>query len=148
MTFYTYKEERNMKTENLLCTYQGAAAIDLLTVDKQLKKLKTHEIRTLQSFCVIMSSNGFSYEDFDGYFVSYSIKQIGKEFDLLRFGDDVIINVEIKSEIKKADKIEKIRKQMVKSKVKSVDIHTFLNQPKLVSGLHILFFRLLLFLYF
>ena len=76
MTFYTYKEERNMKTENLLCTYQGAAAIDLLTVDKQLKKLKTHEIRTLQSFCVIMSSNGFSYEDFDGYFVSYSIKHL------------------------------------------------------------------------
>lgn len=101
-----------MKTENLLCTFQGAAAIDQPTVDKQLKKLKSHEIRTLHSFCVIMHNNGFTYEDFDGYFVSYSIKQIGKEFDLLRFGKDVIINIEIKSEIKKADKLEKIRKQM------------------------------------
>lgn len=29
-----------MKTENLLCTFQGAAAIDLPTVDKRLKKTK------------------------------------------------------------------------------------------------------------
>lgn len=101
-----------MKTENLLCTFQGAAAIDLPTVDKRLKKLKSHEIRNLQSFCVIMSKNGLTYGDFDGYFVSYSIKQIGKEFDLLRFGDDTILNIEIKSELKVANKLEKIRKQM------------------------------------
>lgn len=101
-----------MKTENLLCVYQGAAAIDLPTVDKQLKKLKSHEIRNLELFCIIMSKYGFSYEDFDGYFVSYSIKQIGKEFDLLRFGDETILNIEIKSELKVANKLDKIRKQM------------------------------------
>lgn len=101
-----------MKTENLLCTFQGAAAIDLPTVDKYLKKLKSHEIRNLESFCRIMSSYSFSYKDYDGYFVSYSIKQIGKEFDLLRFGDDLILNIELKSELKIANKLEKIRKQM------------------------------------
>ena len=101
-----------MKTENLLCTFQGAAAIDLPTVDKRLKKLKSHEIRNLESFCRIMSNYGFSYKDYDGYFVSYSIKQIGKEFDLLRFGDDLILNIELKSELKIANKLEKIRKQM------------------------------------
>lgn len=35
----------SMKTENLLCAFQGAAAIDLPTVDKRLKKLKSNEIR-------------------------------------------------------------------------------------------------------
>lgn len=34
-----------MKTENLLCAFQGAAAIDLPTVDKRLKKLRSNEIR-------------------------------------------------------------------------------------------------------
>lgn len=101
-----------MKTENLLCTFQGASAIDSPAVDKRLKKLKTHEIRNLTSFCRIMSTHGFSYRDYDGYFVSYSIRQIGKEFDLLRFGDESILNIELKSDLKIANKLDKIRKQM------------------------------------
>ena len=104
-----------MKPENLLCTFQGAAAIDLPTVAAHLKKLKSHEIRNLESFCRIMSNYDFSYKDYDGYFVSYSIKQIGKEFDLLRFGDDLILNIELKSELKIVDKLEIIRKQMEKN---------------------------------
>ena len=59
-----------------------------------------------------MSSHGLSYADFDGYFVGYTIKQIGKEFDLLRFGDDTILNIELKSEMKVANKAKKILKQM------------------------------------
>ena len=101
-----------MKPENLICTYQGAFAIDRPDVDKNLKKLKSHEIRNLKSFCSIMSSHGLSYADFDGYFVGYTIKQIGKEFDLLRFGDDTILNIELKSEMKVANKAKKILKQM------------------------------------
>ena len=29
----------------------------------------------------------------DGYYLGFSIPQIGKEFDLLRFGEDCIINI-------------------------------------------------------
>lgn len=43
-----------------------------------------------------MSVHGLSYSAFDGYYVGYAIKQIGKEFDLLRFGDDKILNIELK----------------------------------------------------
>ncbi|NRG48225.1 hypothetical protein HRF87_26435, partial [Bacillus sp. CRN 9] len=32
------------------------------------------------------------------FFVGYTINQIGKEFDLLRFGDNIIINIELKRE--------------------------------------------------
>lgn len=50
--------------------------------------------------------------DFDGFFVGYTIGQIGKEFDLLTFGSDLTINIEIKSELKVAKKEEKILKQL------------------------------------
>lgn len=101
-----------MKTCNLICTYQGAEVIDLPSVDRELKKLKSHEIRTLKSFCKEMSEHGLSYSALDGYYVGYTIKQIGKEFDLLRFGDDKILNIELKSEMKIANKTKKILKQM------------------------------------
>lgn len=102
-----------MGTCNLICMYQGAEVIDhSVDVDKRLKKLKSHEIRTLKSFCNIMHNHGFSYGDFDGYYVGYTIKQIGKEFDLLRFGDDKILNIELKSELKTPEMHQKILEQM------------------------------------
>lgn len=103
-----------MKPRNLISVYQGAAAIDKpeLAAEKKFKALKTHEIRNLHSLCDIMSAYGCTFANFDGFFVGYSIGQIGKEFDLLRFGDDQIINIEVKSELKVAKKEEKILKQM------------------------------------
>lgn len=103
-----------MKPQNLIAVYQGAAALDSieLPVDKKFKALKKHEIRNLNSFCDIMQEFGCAFCDFDGYYVGYSIGQIGKEFDLLRFGDNLVINIELKSELKIANKEEKILKQM------------------------------------
>lgn len=106
-----------MKPENLISVYQGALALDTsgLEVGKEYKPFKKHEIRNLHSFCDIVASFGCGISDFDGYFVGYSINQIGKEFDLLRFGDDAILNIEIKSELKVADKLKKILDQMKKN---------------------------------
>lgn len=103
-----------MKPKNLISVYQGATALNSIEspVDKKFKTLKKHEIRNLNSFCDIMQGLGCTLSTFDGYYVGYSIGQIGKEFDLLRFGDELIINIEIKSELKVANKEEKILKQM------------------------------------
>lgn len=103
-----------MKPTNLISVLQGNAAIESsgLDVDKHFKSLKKHEIRNMCSFCNIMISYGCSIGHFDGFFVSYSIPQIGKELDLLRFGSDYILNIEIKSELKIAQKEQKILKQM------------------------------------
>ena len=60
-----------------------------------------------------MSNYGFSYKDYDGYFVSYSIKQIGKEFDLLRISSDYIINIELKS---RPVSTEAIKKQLIQNR--------------------------------
>lgn len=46
------------------------------------------------------------------YYLGYSIPQIGKEFDLLRFGTNYLVNIEIKTK----SSPEKILKQQVKNK--------------------------------
>ncbi len=73
--------------------------------------------------------SAYTYND-----LVHSINQIGKEFDLLRFGDNYIINIEIKTE----SSIDKIFKQQQKNKYyleflnKEIYIYTYiLNENKL-----------------
>ena len=116
-----------MKPRNIIAVFQGDAAVEAMgaDVDKRFKVLKSHEIRNLCSFCNIMRQNGCGMAHFDGFYVSYSILQIGKEFDLLRFGDDYVLNIEIKSELKIAQKEQKILKQMRQNQY----YLQFLNKP-------------------
>ena len=116
-----------MKPKNLISVYQGTLALDTsgLEVGKEYKILKKHEIRNLRSFCDTAAAFGCDISDFDGYFVGYSINQIGKEFDLLRFGDDAILNIELKSELKVANKVAKILNQMKRNHY----YLQFLNRP-------------------
>lgn len=103
-----------MKPRNLISVFQGDAAVEStgLDVDKRFVALKKHEIRNVQSLCALMAAEGCTIGHFDGFFVSYTIAQIGKELDLLRFGDEYILNIEVKSELKIAQKELKILKQM------------------------------------
>ena len=95
-----------MKPQNLISVYQGAAALEKLgkDADKKFKVLKPHEIGCLNRFCDILRAHGCDISDFDGFFVGYTIGQIGKEFDLLSFGPEYTINIELKSELKPAEK--------------------------------------------
>lgn len=104
----------NMKAKNLITVYQGEAALANLgqMVERKHKILKEHEIKCLEAFCNIMKESGCEFKDFDNFFVGYSIGQIGKEFDMLRFGTDSIINIELKSKLNEEVKEEKILKQM------------------------------------
>lgn len=83
-----------------------------------------------------LQKNDCSMYDYSGYYIGYKISQISKEFDLLRFGNDAIINIELKSELKHLtyeEKIEKIRKQMfqnyyyLKFIEKEVIIYTYIE---------------------
>lgn len=49
---------------------------------------------------------------FNDFYVGYKIQHISKEFDLLRFGSNYIVNIEIKSESTE----EKIKKQLTRNK--------------------------------
>lgn len=103
-----------MKPYNLISAYQGAKALNSLEKDipQKYKVLKGHEIASLQSFCNDMAAQGCTFPDFDGYFLGYSIAQIGKEFDLLRFGTNFLLNVELKSHQFDVGDYSKILKQM------------------------------------
>lgn len=72
--------------------------------DSEVVDMKTliQEIFALLSFVNI----------FNGFYVGYKIQHISKEFDLLRFGDNFIINIEIKSESTE----EKIKNQLTRNR--------------------------------
>ena len=96
--------------------------------------IKDYELNALASFVrTLLKTNGDQFI-INNYYVGYSIPQIGKEFDLLRFGNNYIINIEIKTE----SSVEKVLKQQKKNKYylsflgKELLIYTYvLNENKL-----------------
>ncbi|EKO4622878.1 hypothetical protein V6I23_000600, partial [Campylobacter coli] len=68
--------------------------------------LKQYELETLLSFCEILNSQHIKEQDiFENYYISYKLPHIEKEFDLLKIGEDTIINIELKSEYIEENKI-------------------------------------------
>ncbi|MBQ9014959.1 MAG: ATP-binding protein [Firmicutes bacterium] len=61
-------------------------------------KTPSHEIESLRSLADQLTAEGVTAAEMDGFFFSYSIPQIGKEFDLLRFGGGVCLSIELKSQ--------------------------------------------------
>lgn len=107
----------DLKPQNVYSVLQGAVALETLgdSVDKKYKPLKKHEIRTMALFCTEMRKQGCQISHLDGFYVGYIIQQINKEFDLLRFSQNRILNIEIKSELKVANKENKILQQLQKN---------------------------------
>ncbi|MBZ7967888.1 AAA family ATPase [Campylobacter sp. RM9756] len=95
--------------ENLLTIYNLHA--NKMSHDLILKLLKLpmkeYELETLLQFCEILKNN--NTEDqfciFENYHIGYKLPHIEKEFDLIKFGDKLIINIELKSNIIEHDKI-------------------------------------------
>lgn len=78
----------NTLTEEIFNSYKEYYSINL----------RENELDDLFSFCNYLNSHTRNIELFDNYFIGYSIPQIGKEFDLLRFGEKVVVNIELKRE--------------------------------------------------
>lgn len=69
-------------------------------------RIKNREIETIQKFISVLSDS-VSLENWDGFYYSFSIPQISKEFDLLKLGNDKILNIELKSEFTSDEKLLK-----------------------------------------
>lgn len=110
-----------MPAVNLISAYGGSAAYEEQNGRaKGIPKpypLKNNETVTLSKLCKKIRACCADFSLFDGYFIGYIIKQIGKEFDLLRFSDDAVVNIEMKSplDLTRAEKIEKILSQQIKN---------------------------------
>ena len=79
----------------------------VLSVRESIQNFKEHEINSLRVLADQLFSAGKSIPLLDGFFFSYRIPQISKEFDLLRIGSDSIVNIELKSGAVPTDRIEK-----------------------------------------
>lgn len=62
-----------------------------------LLRIQDHEIESLRLFVDELVRYGCNIDELDNFFFSFSIPQIGKEFDLLRFTEDSCLNIELKS---------------------------------------------------
>ncbi|MEP1782115.1 DNA/RNA helicase domain-containing protein [Reichenbachiella sp.] len=125
-----------MKEINLISTLQAFKELDPSLCEKYFDlygiKPDTDELDDLASFAEQLKMNCDQIDVFDSYFLNYSIPQIGKEFDLLRFGKDHIVNIELKSE----NTGEKITKQLIQNQYylsflgKPVHSYTYVSDEK------------------
>lgn len=95
---------------------QAYISLDEATYTKYLNHydigIKNEEVEDLSSLIDNLYAHASNNNIFNGFFVGYKIPQIGKEFDLLRFGRECVINLELKSN----GTHEKIKKQLIRNK--------------------------------
>lgn len=104
------------KPINLLSLVQAKNSLS----DSAFENFKSHhllefrdrEVDALPSLISCLTESGCSIANLDDFVVGYKIPQIGKEFDLLRFGCEYIINIELKNTSTK----EKIKRQLTRNK--------------------------------
>lgn len=105
-----------LKPVNLLSIHDAKTSLPKVIFESYLKKseiiAKDSEIDDLCSFVELVYSNTSNIRLFDSFYFGYEIKQISKEFDLLRFGEKFIVNVELK----RKQTIEKIKKQLIQNR--------------------------------
>lgn len=93
-----------------------------------------HEFESLKSLVNKVSEFGLNLFDYDGFFYSYRIPQIGKEFDLLKFNNDECLNIELKIKMTSENKI---KNQLIKNRYylnslnKTTDLFTYVAKENL-----------------
>lgn len=126
-----------MKPINILSIIQGHKNLKTPLFQKlmtsygidPIKGIRNYEIDGIESLVVELFKCNSDISCTDSFYLGFSIPQIGKEFDLLRFGKDYIINIEIKSE----SNFDKIYKQQIRNNYylsflkKEIYIYTYVS---------------------
>lgn len=125
-----------MKTINLLSLVKAKQHLNIENYKNYLKfygiNPKDKEVEDINILIECIFKVKKEIKLIDNYYVGYTIPQIGKEFDLLRFGDNYVINIELKNNSTK----DRILKQLVKNKYylsflnKKVYYFTFVSSEK------------------
>lgn len=77
-------------------------------------EVKKYELNVLRSLIEhIEEYNRVSFNQYNYFYLGYKIPQIGKEFDLLRFDNESILNIEYKREV---ESVTILKEQLVKNK--------------------------------
>ena len=109
-----------MKSINILSVVEAYRNLNSILFEKFMSNfdipvgsnrgLRDYELNGIESLVNNLMKEGEELSITNNFYIGYSIPQIGKEFDLLRFGNNYIINIEIKTECKE-DKILKQQKR-------------------------------------
>lgn len=90
-----------MKPVNVFSLLQARSALNDDSFNSYLQHheiaVKSAELGDLEALANTIRGTGASVRDLNDFYVGYKIPQIGKEFDLLKFCHDSIINIELKS---------------------------------------------------
>lgn len=101
----------------ILTRYNGerVSEVENIISDRKEKlEIRDYEYKSLCSFVNLVMKENIEIELLDGFFYSYTIEYIGKEFDLLKIGKDrTVLNIELKSQMVEEEKIEN---QLIKNK--------------------------------
>jgi len=73
-------------------------------------EIKDDEIKDIKSLIKVFDEKFSVRSIFNQFYVGYKIPQIGKEFDLLRFGEDYLVNIEIKNSSTKVKILEQLQR--------------------------------------
>lgn len=105
-----------MKVVNLISILSAYKSLSPDLLESYLKyhavKTKTDELNDLNVLVTHLQTISTNANLYDKYYVGYTIPQISKEFDLLRIGNETIINIELK----KNSTPEKIKTQLLRNK--------------------------------
>lgn len=96
---------------------------------------KESELLDIKQLVNEFNENKARLEELDQYYIGYKINQISKEFDLLRFGNDYIVNIELKSKKPKED----IRKQLIENQYYLSSVNENIYSFTYLSGDNILY---------
>lgn len=105
-----------MKSVNIISLVQAYDSLSPSEYDTYCQhygvEISDNEVNDLRQL-VIKMYEVLSYVNiFNDFYVGYKIQHISKEFDLLRFGDNSILNVELKN----SSTEEKVKKQLLRNK--------------------------------
>lgn len=106
-----------MKATNLISILNASEDLSNELFDRYLKgfgidDIKKDELEDISSLVESIKGHRIRLNIFDGYYIGFTINQISKEFDLLRFGIDDIINIELK----RNNTGDKMKKQLIMNK--------------------------------
>ena len=105
-----------MKSINLISLVQAYDSLEPREYESFIKHyeidIKNKELDDLKIFVNDMLALPSFINVFNDFYVGYKIQHISKEFDLLRFGDNYIINIEIKNESNE----EKVKTQLTRNR--------------------------------
>ena len=107
---------------------------NILAQRSKKSKVKLHEFNGIKTLVDLLLESDVDIESFENFFISYKIKQINKEFDLLKIDkDNLVLDIELKSEDVGQDAIQEQLEQnryYLKYIAPDVRLYTFVDSSK------------------